>query len=260
MNTHWSRLALPIMLLLLTSNILLAQEDYDFYLQKARQRIAEGDCDGAQRNYNVYMELAKKTDKNIEYLIEECVSEVLANDSRPINNGILLYQWEPVCYCDGIYDPDEPRNKNGHAFHTSDLNINRKHFRIIFSCKILDDYKMMFRGTENEYEARAGVIIAFSSCRRFVLYVHEDGYIYISTDNHNNTYSTNMRFSTNKYMTIDLEYDHGVLIFNGKRMSIEMNTSKDYCYGHDGFHSLDYSCGDAFHGYIKDVKIYSYPD
>ena len=54
MNTHWSRLALPIMLLLLTSNILLAQEDYDFYLQKARQRIAEGDCDGAQRNYNVY--------------------------------------------------------------------------------------------------------------------------------------------------------------------------------------------------------------
>ena len=32
--------------------IVNAQEDYDFYLQKARQRLAEGDCTRAEISYN----------------------------------------------------------------------------------------------------------------------------------------------------------------------------------------------------------------
>ena len=55
--------------------IVNAQEDYDFYLQKARQRLAEGDCTRAEASYNTYKDMAHKTDKEIELLIEECKSE-----------------------------------------------------------------------------------------------------------------------------------------------------------------------------------------
>lgn len=47
-------------------------QDYNEYLQNARQRIAEGDCDAAQRNYNVYKSLTYITDKDLEHEIEEC--------------------------------------------------------------------------------------------------------------------------------------------------------------------------------------------
>lgn len=50
----------------------IAQDDYDFYLQKARQRIAEGDCSRAETSYNTYKEMTKKTDKDIERFIREC--------------------------------------------------------------------------------------------------------------------------------------------------------------------------------------------
>lgn len=49
-----------------------AQDDYSFYLQKARQRLAEGDCGLAQQNYNVYKELTKKTDALLEKEISDC--------------------------------------------------------------------------------------------------------------------------------------------------------------------------------------------
>ena len=51
-----------------------AQEDYDFYLQKARQRLAEGDCTRAEASYNTYKDMAHKTNKEIERLIVECKS------------------------------------------------------------------------------------------------------------------------------------------------------------------------------------------
>lgn len=50
----------------------IAQDDYDFYLQKARQRIAEGDCSRAEMSYNTFKDLSHKTNKEIEQLIEEC--------------------------------------------------------------------------------------------------------------------------------------------------------------------------------------------
>lgn len=49
-----------------------AQGDYDFYLQKARQLLAEGDCSRAEASYNTYKDMTKKTDKDIERRIREC--------------------------------------------------------------------------------------------------------------------------------------------------------------------------------------------
>lgn len=59
-------------LLLVVSQTMFAQSDYNFYLQKAQQLLAEGNCDGAQKNYNVYMELAQMTNYDLEQAIEEC--------------------------------------------------------------------------------------------------------------------------------------------------------------------------------------------
>ena len=62
-------------LALLVFTPIVYSQDYGFYLQKARQYLTEGDCDGAQRSYNVYKDLSKKTDKSMEKMIAECGDE-----------------------------------------------------------------------------------------------------------------------------------------------------------------------------------------
>lgn len=47
-------------------------QDPEFYLQKARQRLTEGDCTRAEISYNTYKDLSHNTNKEIERLIEEC--------------------------------------------------------------------------------------------------------------------------------------------------------------------------------------------
>ena len=73
-----SVLALALLVLCQTA---YAQEDYDIYLQKARQRLEEGDCDAAQRNYDVYVQLTKKTNVELEKGIQDCKSPTNAINS-----------------------------------------------------------------------------------------------------------------------------------------------------------------------------------
>ena len=49
-----------------------AQSDYSNYLNKAMTKLDEGDCDAAQKFYNVYKELAGKSVSSIEVLIKDC--------------------------------------------------------------------------------------------------------------------------------------------------------------------------------------------
>lgn len=222
-------------------------QDYDFYLQKARQRIAEGDCDGAQRNYNVYKELAKKTNKEIERKLADCGTD----------NSTLVYSQLSEFYCDGIYDFDEPEDRNGHALHTPELMINRNHFRIVFSFYALSKEGRYNWGTQYEYSSNSQRVIMLSWRRRLGLELRSDGSIWVVTNNHNNNYPTGLSYSWDNYMGIDMEYDHGILKINNTMVKIDMEElEKTDC----GFHSLDYACGGAFYGYIKDLKIYSYPD
>ena len=66
------KLLIATIALMSLSPVLFAQEDYDFYLQKARQRLAEGDCTRAEASYNTYKDMAHKTNNEIERLIEVC--------------------------------------------------------------------------------------------------------------------------------------------------------------------------------------------
>lgn len=63
---------LVLVVALLSYAQIICAQDYNFYLQKARQRIAEGDCTRAEASYNTYKDMAHKTNKEIERLIEEC--------------------------------------------------------------------------------------------------------------------------------------------------------------------------------------------
>ena len=49
-----------------------AQSDYSSYLDKALQKLESGDCDGAQKMYNVYKDLTGNTSASVERLIADC--------------------------------------------------------------------------------------------------------------------------------------------------------------------------------------------
>ena len=49
-----------------------AQSDAFEYLKRSKGNLEQGDCEKAQRNYNVYKELTGKTDPSVEALINEC--------------------------------------------------------------------------------------------------------------------------------------------------------------------------------------------
>jgi hypothetical protein len=57
-----------------------AQTDYSHYLNKAMQKIDEGDCEAAQKFYNVYKEMAGNSVASIEELIADC------KDTPPTTN------------------------------------------------------------------------------------------------------------------------------------------------------------------------------
>lgn len=403
------RLLIATTALMLLSQVLYAQEDYVFYLQKARQRIAEGDCDGAQRNYSVYKDLAKKTDQSLEQMIAECGSdapltseelkaagfrflkqydkvkvicqpdfqtnyidntgshivdnmncyggqqtkegllngvvilkgnngtrylayiceskiafpilgvgfydgglymdlqewgcsygciypswnghyrseglcesmrEVYGKDFsnsnilreiynasidlaslensfkgfvrsgnqlddswsddpkytdnyegfepiiegykpgdfdekidqyRPINNGLLLYTQTDEFYCDGVYDPYESRNQNGHALHIPHFNLNPNHFRVVFSFKAVSN-KGWCQGHADDEQFPFRM-----DCGRLGVRLNEDGSITIETydsKGKDHYYVTGYNYPINRYIDIDMEYDHGQFIIN----------------------------------------------
>lgn len=47
-------------------------DDYSSYLTNAEKRLAEGNCDAAQRNYAIYKELSGKTNSAMEQKLAKC--------------------------------------------------------------------------------------------------------------------------------------------------------------------------------------------
>lgn len=175
---------------------------------------------------------------------------------RPINNCVLVYSQDAEFYCDGIYDPEESRYKNGHALHIPSLDFNPNHFRIIFSFKALSNMGWCQGHSDSEqYPLRM-------DCNQLGVRLNEDGTIVITTNDANDKehfYVTGWNYSINRYVDIDMEYDHGQFIINGHRFVVKTDLSEsEFC--DCSIHSVNYSIGNAFKGYIKDLKIYSYSE
>lgn len=69
-----------------------SQSDYSTYLDKAMEKISVGDCEGAQRLYNVYKELTKRQNETLESSIEDCLM------NRHAEGGILNYSINNVSF------------------------------------------------------------------------------------------------------------------------------------------------------------------
>ena len=162
--------------------------------------------------------------------------------------GFVLYSQIDEYYCDGVYDPHESRYENGHALHTPNLNINKDHFRVSFSFKAVKNDTEDYRWRGEQW-----VLVLSAGYRDLGVCLKNDGKIYVTTNNMGNYYETDLNYSINEYVDIDMEYKDGVLYMNGQHIDIDMRTP------HDGqFHSVNYGTGSAFKGYIKDLRIYSY--
>lgn len=172
---------------------------------------------------------------------------------RPINNGVLVYSQIPEFYCDGEYEYDEPRHKNGHALHTPVVNLNPNHFRVIFSFKAVSNNGWCQGHSVDEQWP------LMSNRRNLGVRLNEDGSITIKTydsKGKDHYYVTGYKYPINRYFDIDMEYDHGQFIINGHRFNISIDLKETI----NSFDSVNYSDGNAFKGFIKGLKIYSYPD
>ena len=161
-------------------------------------------------------------------------SEELSTKIEVVQYGNLLYS-QPAgnFYCDGIYDCNESKDYNGHALHTPNLDLNLDHFRFVFSFKALS-YNGRYSWESNyAYESDRQWIIVQGTTRRLGICLYSDGSIWVTTNNQNHYYSTNLIYAWNSFMDIDVEYDHGLLRINGNSLYIEMD--KDYKYDR-GFH------------------------
>lgn len=49
-----------------------AQSDYSSYLDKALEKLEAGDCESAQKNYNVYKELSGEEKNSVQIMIDDC--------------------------------------------------------------------------------------------------------------------------------------------------------------------------------------------
>ena len=90
------RILIATISLMSLSQVSYAQDDYDFYLQRVLQRIDEGDCEGAQKNYNVYKELSGKTMASVEEMIKDCASQYRLGETINVKgeNYIIAYLTE----------------------------------------------------------------------------------------------------------------------------------------------------------------------
>ena len=94
----------------ITSLCLNAQSDYSNYLNKAMEKLDEGDCSSAQKFYNVYKELSGTSVSSIEVLIADCSrgskKAYAINDKITIGNYIyrVAYTEDQGVHGFAIYD------------------------------------------------------------------------------------------------------------------------------------------------------------
>lgn len=140
-------------------------------------------------------------------------------------------------YCDGKYGDRK------YFFYEKLDDLNRKHFRIIFAFEAFDF-------------AYTFPLMLSRGCRVLGISLHENGSIFIETDNGDFKYSTGLTYIAGHAKEIDLEYNNGLLTINGKKIEVLMD---EYC-GDNDLSSINFSRGIAFYGRIYFVRVYNIED
>ena len=140
-------------------------------------------------------------------------------------------------YCDGVY------GNNVECFSTY-VKINRNKFRISFDFEAMESTK-----PEGQY-----VMVLSMGWRVFGVYLTKEGDIKVTTNNQSNKYSTGLKYNMGESTIIEAEFDNGTLIINGvKIQNVDLNRTD----GDNNLSSINYGNGTAFHGYIKNVRVYN---
>ncbi len=64
-----------------------AQSDYASYLSKAMEKLDVGDCESAQKFYNVYKELSGESKPSVQVLIDDCKKDSYSVGEKIVKNG-----------------------------------------------------------------------------------------------------------------------------------------------------------------------------
>ena len=167
------------------------------------------------------------------------------NSSTPKQqNESLIYSQDDVQICDGLYENKED------FFSVNLYNINRRHFRITFTFNA-----STCRGTWWR-EAIQYPLMLSAGYRVLGICLHDDGSIYIETNNMRNEYETGLIYFPGEDRNIDLEYNHGRILINGLKINVEMDETN----GDNILSSINYSSGNAFYGTISQVRVYNITD
>lgn len=140
-------------------------------------------------------------------------------------------------YCNGVYG-------NGAEGFSANVGINRNNFRIVFSFEAMESTK-----PQGQY-----ALVLSHGWRVLGVQLTNAGDINITTNNQRNTYPTGITYTMGESKQIDIEYNNGEMIVNGVRIP---NVEIDRTSGDNNLSSTNFSNGMAFHGYIKNVRVYN---
>lgn len=150
-------------------------------------------------------------------------------------------------YCDGSYEKDD-----GQTFQSPYLkSLDKDYFKISFEFMALS-----YEGirVNDDSDDKQYPIVLSDYNRSMGLCLHNDGTIFIETNNGSHSYETNQKYIPYKYCNIDIEYYKGWLTINGQKIWVDMKIDDDL---DKQIYSVNYSSGNSFKGFLKDVKVYN---
>lgn len=190
--------------------------------------------------------LLPKNDLKINPIEPRNDEQILLLNNKPAPRNEKLIYAQPKDehkYCDGKYG----EKKDYFSVNLSELD--RRHFRITFR---FDAYRYTtLEGKKVQY-----LLTLSRGWRIFSICLHEDGSIWIETNNFRNKYNTGLTYKLKAGTKIDLEYNKGRLTINGVSLDIDMDEES----GDNELSSVNYGCGEAFYGYIYLLKVYNIID
>ena len=149
-------------------------------------------------------------------------------------------------YCNGVYSFPEDHDKNASFFYENiGSQLNRSYFELSF------DFYSLYSPKESNDKPLGLALLMFGRSGRWMGLCFKDGYIYVSTANHDHQFNTYIRFERSTWQSIRVLYDNGRLNINGKILAIgNLGSSGDHVLS-----SCDYSRGACFKGYLKNLVV-----
>ena len=160
------------------------------------------------------------------------------NDTFFAGLNVIAYKGE--IECNGIYTLSDD-GANTKFLKIIPTNFNRYDF----------GYSLEFFPKEGD---KSRILLSLSRGWRVFNIEFKNGVIYIYTDNGRHSYNTGIVYNMYSWNKLVLRYKNGVVYINDKVITDVIMNKVD---GDNEITSMNYSCGDAFYGIIRNLKVYN---